>query len=81
AGAGMVVFDVPATPGWQAEVDGRSAEVLTADVAFAAVWVGSGEHVVELRYRPPHLWWSSLVAILGLGAVLALARRPEGLAG
>ena len=80
-GAGMVVFDVPATPGWQAEVDGRSAEVLTADVAFAAVWVGSGEHVVELRYRPPHLWWSSLVAILGLGAVLALARRPEGLAG
>ena len=80
-GAGMVVFDVPVAPGWRAEVDGRSAEVLTADVAFAAVWVGSGEHIAELRYRPPHLWWSSLVAMLGLGAVLAHVLRPQRLQG
>ena len=80
-GAGLVIFDVPAAPGWRAEVDGRSTEVVAADVAFAAVWVTAGDHVVDLRYRPPHLWWSSLVAMLGLGAVVAHVRRPDGAEG
>lgn len=80
-GTGMVVFDVPAAPGWRAEVDGHSAELVTADVAFGAVWVSGGEHVVELRYRPPHLWWSSLVALLGLGLLVACVGRSKRVEG
>jgi len=76
-GAGIVIFDVPAAPGWRVSVDGRSAELVTADVAFAGVRVSEGAHVVELRYRPPHLWWSSLVALSGIVVVLAFARRSE----
>jgi hypothetical protein len=59
-------------PGWRASVDGRETPVLRANVAFRAVVVPSGRHVVVLVYRP----WSvraglaiSAVALLSLGLV------------
>jgi hypothetical protein len=39
-------------PGWRAAVDGKAAKVLRANVAFRAVRVEAGRHVVELVYRP-----------------------------
>ena len=39
-------------PGWRATVDGAAAGVLRANVAFRAVPVPAGRHVVELLYRP-----------------------------
>ena len=40
-------------PGWRASVDGRPASVLRANVAFRAVAVSAGRHVIEMVYRPP----------------------------
>jgi len=69
-------------PGWWATVDGHPAELLRANYAFRAVWLTAGEHVVEMRYRPP-LWMvgaaisgvSGLVYGLGIGVSFLWERR------
>ena len=69
-------------PGWWATVDGHPAELLRANYAFRAVWLTAGEHVVEMRYRPP-LWMvgaaisgvSGLIYGLGVGVSFLWERR------
>ena len=39
-------------PGWVAEVDGRPARVLRANVLFRGVEVSEGRHVVVFRFEP-----------------------------
>lgn len=66
-------------PGWSATVDGRPATVHRADVAFQAVRVPAGRHVVVLRYAPAVVplgeGWS-LAALVVLLVLLVAARRP-----
>jgi hypothetical protein len=50
--AGVVVLADAWDPGWRAWVDANPAPVLVANVAFRAVALGPGRHVVEMRYRP-----------------------------
>jgi uncharacterized membrane protein YfhO len=56
-------------PGWRATVDGARAEVLRANVAFRAVAVPAGKHVVELRYRPRSI--SIGLGLMGAAVLLA----------
>jgi hypothetical protein len=64
-------------PGWRATVDGEPAEVLHADLAFRAVALREGSHIVRMVYRPlggrigP---WSFGAGLLLL-AILGLASR------
>jgi hypothetical protein len=67
-------------PGWKATVDGHEAAVLRANVAFRAVAVPAGTHVVEMRYRPRPVEIGALVSVgslaaLALAAVVLLVRR------
>ena len=39
-------------PGWVAEIDGRPARVLRANVLFRGVEVSEGHHVVVFRFEP-----------------------------
>jgi hypothetical protein len=64
-------------PGWRATVDGRPAEVRPANVAFRAVPVPAGHHVVEMRYRPKGLLGGAIVSLIGLAAVLGLTQREH----
>lgn len=50
-GGFLIVSDALA-PGWTAEVDGQSAKLLRADLAFRAVPVPAGTHRVAMRYNP-----------------------------
>jgi hypothetical protein len=78
--AGHLVVLEAHDPGWQGRVDGAPTPVLRANGVFMAVPVGSGEHVVELRYWPAAIQTglaSSLAAVV-LGLVLCgrAVRKP-----
>lgn len=68
--AAVVVASVSGYPGWSATVDGRDAEIVTADAAFMGVAVPAGEHSVSLRFRPRHLGVS--VALVSVGLAFAV---------
>jgi Bacterial membrane protein YfhO len=78
SGEGFLVLVDSYDPGWHATVDGRGVDVLRANVAFRAVAVGAGRHVVEMMYRPRSLvvggaW--SVASFLALGIAALMNRR------
>ncbi len=52
---GYVLISTPSSKGWSATVDGRKAELLTADTAFMALKLPAGTHEILLKYRTPYL--------------------------
>jgi hypothetical protein len=76
--AGYVVLVDSYDPGWTARVDGREAPVLRANVAFRAVPVPAGRHLIELTYRPRSvlagLTLSGVALLLGVAALVASRR-------
>jgi hypothetical protein len=47
--------------GWRATVDGVPQSVCPANVAFMALPLAAGNHLITLQYRPPALaWWAAL---------------------
>ena len=74
----LVLSDVH-YPGWQAEVNGRPADIERVDYLLRGVRVPAGESEVVFTYRPLSFrigWIVSLVALLGvLGALLAAWHR------
>jgi hypothetical protein len=82
SGHGYVVLTEGYDPGWRATVDGVATPVLRANVAFRAVEVPAGRHVVEMVYRPRAVvlgvGLSAASALLGLGLALrALRSTPH----
>jgi hypothetical protein len=49
---GMLALHAVYYPGWIAEIDGKPAPVLRADILFRGVEVPPGEHRVVFRYAP-----------------------------
>jgi hypothetical protein len=66
-------------PGWRATVDGAATEVLRANVAFRAVPVAAGRHVVDLVYRPRSV--RAGLTVTGAGLLLAVALAWSGRGG
>jgi hypothetical protein len=52
AAAGYLVLNDPYQPWWFAEVDGKEAPILKANVLFRAVRVSAGRHDVRFTFRP-----------------------------
>jgi hypothetical protein len=73
-------------PGWRVTLDGQPETLLRANLAFRALPVPAGSHVVEEIYRPASVLCSAVVSALawsfslfvGLGAVRARSRRVSG---
>jgi hypothetical protein len=74
----LVINDVQ-YPGWQARVDGEAQEVLTANYLFQAVRVPSGNHRVELSFKPFSFRAGLLIALLSLGSLAWWALRRDGI--
>src|SRR4051812_10994045 len=49
---GRLILNDTWYPGWHAKVDGRSVPIEHANVAFRALQVPAGNHLVEFTYRP-----------------------------
>lgn len=75
--AGWVVLVDAYGRGWKASVDDQPVRVLRANLAFRAIQVPAGRHVIEMRYWPPGLTPGlalSLVAALAAAAWLLRSR-------
>ena len=55
-------------PGWEATIDGQSANIYIADVAFRAIKIPPGQHQVRMRFVPGILNWSAAISLLALAA-------------
>lgn len=75
---GYLVLSDAYYPGWTAAVDGRPAAVLPANLAFRAVALAPGEHMVEFRCSPPGLKPGAFVSAMTiLGLLVGLVRRRK----
>ena len=83
--AGYVVLADAFDPGWRATLDGAAVPLLRANVAFRAVAVPPGRHVVEIVYRPRAVTLGLALTLLTLalvgvatttGALRSRRRRP-----
>lgn len=63
-------------PGWQAEIDGRPADLLRADLMLRAVAVPAGVHEVRFVYRDPAVRQGVALAVGGVLCVLVLWTAP-----
>jgi hypothetical protein len=77
-GPGLLVLNYAYWPGWEAAIDGASAEILPADVLVRAVRWPPGRHRLRMRYAPREIavgWSVSALGALGLAALLLATRR------
>ena len=70
AGEGLLVLSDNWYPGWQAEIDGMTAEILRANYTMRAVRVPAGRHVVSFRFVPRTFRLSMYISIVSLVGVL-----------
>jgi hypothetical protein len=71
-GSSTVMSSQPAAPGWIVLLDGR--EVARPGGTFITFEVPSGEHNVEVIYRPRSFYWSLGVAVAGIALLIAAGR-------
>lgn len=67
-------------PGWRATVDGESASIRPAWLAFRAVYLAAGRHKVIFRYRPAGFMTGLAISLGSLVLALAIILIPAGLA-
>jgi hypothetical protein len=75
---GIVVFQTPFDAGWHAFSDGRATATFRVDAGLLGIALESGEHRIELRYRPPLLYAGAAVTVMSCGILfLSLWRWPR----
>ena len=62
----LVFFSVPYEGGWSAEVNGKKADIVKANVGFMAVKVPKGTSTIRFNYKTPGLKLGILVTSVGI---------------
>jgi hypothetical protein len=70
--AGYLVTGDAFYPGWRAELDGRATPLYRANLAFRAVYVPPGEHIVVHTFDPGSVRLGLLISLGSLAAALLL---------
>jgi len=68
----LTVADAMQQDGWSVSVDGKSAALLAADGAMAAVAVPAGSHVVTFTYHAPGQLSGAVLTFLAFVAIVAI---------
>jgi hypothetical protein len=80
---GLLVLSDNAFPGWNAYIDGQSAEILRPFHALRGVLLQPGEHTIVMHYSPASVRNGALLSVLGLLLVAGIGlwdrRRPRDL--
>jgi hypothetical protein len=75
---GMVIAGETFSPGWQAIVDGKPADIHEAYSVVRGVVVDAGSHRIEMRYRPRSVLIGTIMTASGLlGALLLWLFRKK----
>lgn len=76
----LLFFSIPYDEGWSVAVDGKKSSLAVINVGFMGLMLDSGNHHVELRFRPPLLRVGMMISILStiLYIVLALKAKNMG---
>jgi hypothetical protein len=74
---GYVVLVDTYDPSWRATVDGAPADILRANVAFRAVRLPAGRHLVEMACRPASVRLGLAISALTAAALLVLSFRRD----
>ncbi len=64
---GWLFMAITDAKGWNALLDGEPTSIYPADIAFQAVIVSGGEHILELSYRPVSFRIGALISFVTLG--------------
>ncbi len=62
----ILFFTIPYDNGWKAKVDGKSATTVEATIGFTGIFIGKGNHTVELMYHVPLLTPGVIVSAIAL---------------
>ena len=78
---GMVILTDTWFPGWRATVDGKRAKIERAYGMVRGVVVESGNHTIEMRYRPASVYLGAGLSVLAAVIVIvvvgrAISRQP-----
>lgn len=68
---GLLVLSDAIYPGWEAYLNGRSVALEQVDGLFRGLFLPSGEHTVELFFRPQSLKIGMIITALGLLLMVA----------
>ena len=49
-------------PGWQADIDGNSTPIFTANLTQRAVFVPMGTHTITFRYQPKYVYYGLVIS-------------------
>ncbi len=63
---GVLFVSLNYLPGWKGVMDGKSVTLMRAYGCLTAVYVTQGDHILELRYKPPGLVTGAAITITTL---------------
>ena len=69
--SGYLVTSIPLQKGLKIFVDGKPAELITVNEAFAGVSLSEGKHHIDIRFSPPGKTAGCIVSLLSLAGYVA----------
>lgn len=59
---GFIVSSEVYYPGWEAKIDGKKTDVIVSNLAFRAINIPKGEHIIKFYYQPKIFFISLLIS-------------------
>lgn len=69
---GLMYTSVPYETGWKVYIDGEETDHTLVMGAFIGVMLSAGEHTVEIKYVPMHVYLAGLISLVGVAVFLLI---------